>query len=354
MNREIFDEDPETIAAEAGVAESEATSGKAPKAKRLCIERINAAVRKRGLGYSQFIAGLEKCGCDLDLRTLAEMAVRNPTDFDLLVARVRSDLDLGAPASVPRFEPAYDIDDDEAVAEEGAPDEDSMSEFATGGGRRKRAHDIDDDELATRLSRASADTKKKVLRTLAREDSQLFQGVVARARALGLNKSGIARAIGVSPATITNLGDATSWGTVKAIATLLNTSTDDLEKPPDLNGRRTMPQDGRSPGRPTGDNSKKLRPPCFVTGGGSKRTRLTGFPPAKLKSSAATLLAQPITKLALSARTGKCTTELRITTIGELVSRTAEDLMECKKLGVSSLLEVREKLAEHGLKLRGD
>ena len=43
-----------------------------------------------------------------------------------------------------------------------------------------------------------------------------------------------------------------------------------------------------------------------------------------------------------------------IATIGELVRRTAEDLMECKNFGVTSLNEVREKLAERGLKLRGD
>jgi DNA-directed RNA polymerase subunit alpha len=36
------------------------------------------------------------------------------------------------------------------------------------------------------------------------------------------------------------------------------------------------------------------------------------------------------------------------------VRRTGEDLMECKNFGVTSLNEVREKLAERGLKLRGD
>jgi DNA-directed RNA polymerase subunit alpha len=41
-------------------------------------------------------------------------------------------------------------------------------------------------------------------------------------------------------------------------------------------------------------------------------------------------------------------------TIGELVRRTAEDLMECKNFGVTSLNEVRERLGERGLKLRGE
>jgi DNA-directed RNA polymerase subunit alpha len=62
----------------------------------------------------------------------------------------------------------------------------------------------------------------------------------------------------------------------------------------------------------------------------------------------------PITDLALSVRARKCTTKLGIGTIGELIRRTAEDLMECKNFGVTSLNEVREKLSERGLKLRGD
>ena len=45
---------------------------------------------------------------------------------------------------------------------------------------------------------------------------------------------------------------------------------------------------------------------------------------------------------------------LGITTIGELVRKTGDDLLECKNFGVSSLTEVREKLTQHGLKLRGD
>ena len=62
----------------------------------------------------------------------------------------------------------------------------------------------------------------------------------------------------------------------------------------------------------------------------------------------------PITELNLSVRARKCTTKLGITTIGDLVRRTAEDLLECKNFGVTSLNEVREKLAERGMKLRGD
>jgi len=66
------------------------------------------------------------------------------------------------------------------------------------------------------------------------------------------------------------------------------------------------------------------------------------------------IYAQPITDLNLSVRARKCTTKLGINTIGDLVRRTAEDLLECKNFGVTSLNEVREKLTERGLKLRGD
>jgi DNA-directed RNA polymerase subunit alpha len=62
----------------------------------------------------------------------------------------------------------------------------------------------------------------------------------------------------------------------------------------------------------------------------------------------------PIGELNLSVRARKCTTKLGIGTIGDLIRRTAEDLLECKNFGVTSLNEVREKLTERGLKLRGD
>jgi len=67
--------------------------------RRLWIIRINAAVRQRGIRYSQFIAGLEKIGCELDRRTLSEMAVLDPTGFDTVVAAVRKALGLSDPVA---------------------------------------------------------------------------------------------------------------------------------------------------------------------------------------------------------------------------------------------------------------
>lgn len=65
-------------------------------------------------------------------------------------------------------------------------------------------------------------------------------------------------------------------------------------------------------------------------------------------------LNRPISDLNLSVRARKCMTRLGITTIGELVSRTADELLGSRNFGVTSLNEVRAKLAENNLKLRND
>lgn len=66
------------------------------------------------------------------------------------------------------------------------------------------------------------------------------------------------------------------------------------------------------------------------------------------------VLAEPVAELNLSVRARKCTTKLGINTIGDLVRHSAEDLMECKNFGAVSLKEIREKLAERNLKLKGE
>jgi len=66
------------------------------------------------------------------------------------------------------------------------------------------------------------------------------------------------------------------------------------------------------------------------------------------------LLERPISDLNLSVRARKCMIRLGLNTIGELVRRTGDDLLECKNFGVTSLNEVREKLSLHGIKLRGE
>lgn len=64
--------------------------------RRLWIIRINAAVREHGLRYSEFIAGLGKAGITLDRKTLAEMAVADPSGFAAVVAQVKQSLGAAA------------------------------------------------------------------------------------------------------------------------------------------------------------------------------------------------------------------------------------------------------------------
>ena len=78
------------------------------------------------------------------------------------------------------------------------------------------------------------------------------------------------------------------------------------------------------------------------------------FEPESLSADEQALLARPVADLNLSVRARKCMIRLGISTIGELVRRTGDDLLECKNFGVTSLNEVREKLTVHSLKLRGD
>jgi DNA-directed RNA polymerase subunit alpha len=78
------------------------------------------------------------------------------------------------------------------------------------------------------------------------------------------------------------------------------------------------------------------------------------FEPDSLSADEQVLLARPIADVGLSVRARKCMIRLGISTIGELLRRTGDELLECKNFGVTSLNEVRDKLSVHGLKLRGD
>jgi DNA-directed RNA polymerase subunit alpha len=78
------------------------------------------------------------------------------------------------------------------------------------------------------------------------------------------------------------------------------------------------------------------------------------FEPEFMTPDEQAMLDRPIADLNLSVRARKCMIRLGLNTIGELLRRTGDDLLECKNFGVTSLNEVREKLQLHGLKLRGD
>ena len=78
------------------------------------------------------------------------------------------------------------------------------------------------------------------------------------------------------------------------------------------------------------------------------------FEPETLSADEQAMLARPISELNLSVRARKCMIRLAINTLGDLMRRTADDLLECKNFGVTSLNEVREKLTAIGMKLRGE
>ena len=66
------------------------------------------------------------------------------------------------------------------------------------------------------------------------------------------------------------------------------------------------------------------------------------------------LLARPVSDLNLSVRARKCMTRLGIASLAELTQKSQDELLESKNFGVTSLNEVRAKLTDLGLKLRGD
>jgi DNA-directed RNA polymerase subunit alpha len=66
------------------------------------------------------------------------------------------------------------------------------------------------------------------------------------------------------------------------------------------------------------------------------------------------LLNKPVSELNLSVRPRLCLERLGIQTLGELVQRTGAELLATPNFGLPSLAEIREKLAQHGLSLRGD
>jgi large subunit ribosomal protein L20 len=57
--------------------------------RRLWITRINAAARREGMSYSQFMNGLRLAGVELDRKVLADLAVRDADAFRRFAQRAR-------------------------------------------------------------------------------------------------------------------------------------------------------------------------------------------------------------------------------------------------------------------------
>lgn len=76
--------------------------------------------------------------------------------------------------------------------------------------------------------------------------------------------------------------------------------------------------------------------------------------PADLSPQEQAMLARSVTDLNLSVRARKCMARLGITSLGELIQRTPDELLATKNFGVTSLNEIRQQLGEISLKLRND
>lgn len=103
--------------------------------------------------------------------------------------------------------------------------------------------------------------------------------------------------------------------------------------------------------------SKGLRIGQALEEGAKYDPRFRDLPPpptTNLSEQEQALLKKPVSELSFSVRPRKAMAKLGIQTVGDLINYTADQLLEVKNFGVTSLNEVRAKLAELGLKLRGD
>lgn len=98
--------------------------------------------------------------------------------------------------------------------------------------------------------------------------------------------------------------------------------------------------------------AKALRVGQALEQGASPERRYV--PTTQLSEAEQAVLNKPVSELNLSVRARKCMNRLAIASIGELILRTADELLEAKNFGMTSLNEVREKLRQMGLNLRGD
>jgi DNA-directed RNA polymerase subunit alpha len=73
-----------------------------------------------------------------------------------------------------------------------------------------------------------------------------------------------------------------------------------------------------------------------------------------LESEARDLETRLVSELRLSVRASKCLESEGIATVGELCSHTAAELLEVRNFGETTLQEVRQKLGNFGLRLRGE
>ena len=61
--------------------------------RNLWVQRINAAVRARGITYSRFMEGLKVLGVDLDRKVMSDLAITDDAAMDELVAQAKAGLE---------------------------------------------------------------------------------------------------------------------------------------------------------------------------------------------------------------------------------------------------------------------
>lgn len=77
-------------------------------------------------------------------------------------------------------------------------------------------------------------------------------------------------------------------------------------------------------------------------------------PSQPVSEEQAAVMNKPVSDLNLSVRARKCMNRLGINTLGDLIQRSSEELLEAKNFGQTSLQEVKDKLAQYNLRLRDD
>ena len=61
--------------------------------RSLWIVRINAAARRDGISYNQFVAGCKKAEIGLDRKVLADLAVKDPVAFSAIANKAKAALE---------------------------------------------------------------------------------------------------------------------------------------------------------------------------------------------------------------------------------------------------------------------
>ena len=94
-------------------------------------------------------------------------------------------------------------------------------------------------------------------------------------------------------------------------------------------------------------NSKNLR-----LGMALEDKNLMSSKPQAQPENETTVENKPVDDLEISVRAKKCLQNLDIRTIGELLSHSETELLNCKNFGMTSLSEIKQRLSNVGLSLK--